>query len=56
MEIFMVSIALELVRRSVRHSDHISEIAIVTAFSLGGIALSLALAHLGFDLSAVSYN
>ncbi len=50
----MVSIALELVRRSVRHPDYIFEVAIITAFSLGGLALSLALAHFGFDLSAGS--
>ncbi len=51
----MVALALDLPRRSAR-SDQTTEILIIAAFSLSGIVLSLALAHLGFDVTGAAYD
>ncbi len=52
----MVALALNLLRRSARHSDVITEVLIITAFSLAGLVVSLALAHLGFDVTGAAYD
>ena len=45
----MTSIVYSFVRATARESD----LALVTAFSLAGVVLSLAAVHFGFDLGTV---
>lgn len=45
----MIAYALNAVRQS---SNRVSDIGLIAAFSLGGLALSLAFAHFGIDVSA----
>ena len=45
----MIAYALNVVRQS---SNRVSDIGLIAVFSLGGLALTLALAHFGIDVSA----
>lgn len=50
----MTAIAYRLVLQSIRPSIHLSDIKVVTAFSLGGLVLTLLMIHVGLDYAGIS--
>jgi hypothetical protein len=48
----MTAIVYRFVLQSIRPSIHVSDIAVVSAFSMGGLVLTLVMIHFGLDYGA----